>query len=141
MTTPRNTFCAALGQLYDATPKAVFAAIAVSLATAGDNYLGDVQGRLAEQWRMLYQAGLVAQAPPAAGLVQIAAPSITDELRLSGYVPYAPSQRAEDADSRSCMVMECPQCRHVGLLYRPWSKPGSYRAFAACPSCGHEFEF
>jgi hypothetical protein len=51
---------------YAYTPKAVFAAIAVSLATHGDPFNGEHGGPLAEvlrEWTILHQNGIVPQAP------------------------------------------------------------------------------
>jgi hypothetical protein len=62
-------------------------------------------------------------------------------LTMIGYTPGAPSQDAADIDGSVCAESTCTECGHVGLLYRPFRKPGSYRAFAICPECDHAEEF
>ena len=64
-----------------------------------------------------------------------------DYLELSGYQPKAPSYQAAAIDSQVCAESQCDECGHKGLDYRPFTKPGSYRAFAVCPECGEAVEF
>jgi hypothetical protein len=47
--------------IYDATPKAVFAAIAVSLATHGDPFNADPLLPILKEWEILHQNGIVPQ--------------------------------------------------------------------------------
>jgi hypothetical protein len=49
--------------LYDAIPKAVWAAIAVSALTVGGDYLEDAETRVRAEWEALYTAGIVPQKP------------------------------------------------------------------------------
>jgi hypothetical protein len=59
-----NEYADALGEpLYDAVPKAVFAAIAVSLVTCGGSYLEHAD-RILLEWAALYENGIVPQRPP-----------------------------------------------------------------------------
>ncbi len=54
---------------YANCPKSVFAAIAVSLATVGGDYLDEAAARILAEWRALYEAGIVEQKPPATPVV------------------------------------------------------------------------
>lgn len=59
-----NEYTDALGhEFLLATPKAVFAAIAVSSLTCFGEYLDDAKAMLVEEWWCLYQAGIVPQKP------------------------------------------------------------------------------
>lgn len=60
---------------------------------------------------------------------------------LTDYSRGAPSFEAEQADSTTCSGSQCPICSWNGLMYYPYTKPGSYRAFAVCPECGYTEEF
>jgi hypothetical protein len=51
--------------LYEAVPKAVFAAIAVSLATVGGDYLATANDAILAEWLTLHENGIVPQKPPA----------------------------------------------------------------------------
>ncbi len=51
-------------ELYEKTPKAVFAAIAISLATSGGERLDEAADVLIEEWLILHQNGIVPQKPP-----------------------------------------------------------------------------
>lgn len=51
------------GRLYDKCPKAVFAAVAVSLLTQGGDYLDEANLRILREWWALYLAGIVPQKP------------------------------------------------------------------------------
>jgi len=48
---------------YDRIPKAVLAAIAVSFATQGGDFLDEANERIFEEWQILYQSGIVSQKP------------------------------------------------------------------------------
>ena len=48
---------------YRHCPKAVFAAMAVSYASQGGEYLRTVQARLLNEWDLLHRAGIVKQKP------------------------------------------------------------------------------
>lgn len=60
------------------------------------------------------------------------------ELHFDGYEEYATHN---EIDLEACRSSSCPNCGHEGLSYRPFSKPGSYRAFACCSECGWFEEF
>lgn len=60
-----NEYAGELGKLYAQTPKAVFAAIAVSALTTGGDWLDEAQPRILKEWYALYRAGIVPQKPPA----------------------------------------------------------------------------
>lgn len=51
------------GAFYEQTPKAVFAAVAVSVLTIGGDYLDDAKNRVLKEWWVLYRAGIVPQKP------------------------------------------------------------------------------
>lgn len=60
-----NEYATAGGMdLYEACPKAVFAAMAVSSLTLGGDYLDEARSRLLKEWMVLYQQGIVKQSPP-----------------------------------------------------------------------------
>lgn len=48
---------------YDEIPKAVFAAIAVSALTCGGDHLEQADELINEEWKTLYEAGIVPQKP------------------------------------------------------------------------------
>lgn len=48
---------------YEETPKAVYAAIAVSLATRSGIELSEAERMIKEEWEALYDAGIVPQKP------------------------------------------------------------------------------
>lgn len=52
------------GKLYESCPKAVFAALAVSYASRGGDYLDGVSDLLLKEWWILYQNQIVPQKPP-----------------------------------------------------------------------------
>lgn len=60
---------------------------------------------------------------------------------LTDYQPKPPTPQAGLLDEGVCQRSRCPHCGHEGLIYRPFVRPGSYRAFAVCPACGHTDEF
>lgn len=51
-------------ELYEKIPKAVLAAIAVSYLSGGGDHLDKAQDELLEEWRVLYEGGIVPQKPP-----------------------------------------------------------------------------
>jgi hypothetical protein len=52
------------GELYDKTPKAVFAALAVSLfANDRGIVFSDLDNAILEEWKVLYEQGIVPQKP------------------------------------------------------------------------------
>lgn len=61
-----NAYAALLGGTYNAAPKAVLAAIAVSFATTGGDNPDVAEQAILDEWATLHQAGIVAQAPPKA---------------------------------------------------------------------------
>lgn len=61
-----NEYVAAVPRkVYEDTPKAVWAAIAISLATCGGDRLDDAARAVIHEWSMLNQNGIVPQAIPA----------------------------------------------------------------------------
>lgn len=58
-----NEYAAELGALYQAAPKAVLAAIAVSFATTGGDYIERAHAAVLREWWALYRAGIVPQKP------------------------------------------------------------------------------
>ena len=58
-----NGYADCLGELYAKTPKAVFAAVAVSTLTMGGDYLDEAKERLLNEWRILHENGIVPQKP------------------------------------------------------------------------------
>lgn len=61
-----NEYAHTLGLLYAQTPKAVFAAIAVSSMTRGGDHIEHAVNLILYEWGALYRAGIVPQAPPQA---------------------------------------------------------------------------
>jgi len=51
-------------KLYAQTPKAVFAAIAVSFATSGGSYQDHIDERILHEWGILLENKIVPQKPP-----------------------------------------------------------------------------
>ena len=70
-----NEYQRAFGRLYARTPKAVFAAVALSYANwAGGEEaptVADAVPRFLHEWQMLYENGIVWQKPPAAALAKV----------------------------------------------------------------------
>ena len=59
-----NKYSDVLGDIYDRTPKAVLAAIAVSLALRdAEDRFDKVEAVILEEWRILHQNGFVPQKP------------------------------------------------------------------------------
>jgi hypothetical protein len=58
-----NEYADALGKLFDKTPKAVLAAIAVSALTCGGDNLNDAKSLLAKEWEVLNLNGIIPQKP------------------------------------------------------------------------------
>jgi hypothetical protein len=61
---PMNEYAAALGGLYATTPKAVFAAVAVSVLTGCRDDLDEARELMVKEWRLLHGLGIIPQAPP-----------------------------------------------------------------------------
>jgi len=64
VTSPMNEYAAALGGLYATTPKAVFAAVAVSVLTGCRDDLEEARELMVKEWRLLHGLGIIPQAPP-----------------------------------------------------------------------------
>lgn len=64
----KNQYARAISRkLYDDTPKAVFAALAVSYITNRDNVeFEDIDAAVRDEWATLYANGIVPQRPPRA---------------------------------------------------------------------------
>lgn len=63
---------------------------------------------------------------------------------LSGYARGEPrwsNPANRHIDLQVCAGATCAVCRHQGLAWVPFVRPGSYRAFACCIACGHAEEF
>lgn len=60
-----NEYAEYLGPLFDDCPKSVLAAIAVSFITTGGDWPQLAQAGIVREWRILHQAGIVPQKPPA----------------------------------------------------------------------------
>ncbi len=58
-----NGYAASLDELFDKTPKAVLAAIAVSALTTGGDQIEHAKSRLAREWQILHDNGIVPQKP------------------------------------------------------------------------------
>ena len=65
-----NEYSHTLGRMYAETPKAVFAAIAVSFATAGGDAMDKAEENILREWTALWYSGVVSQKPPR--LVEVA---------------------------------------------------------------------
>ena len=59
----RNDYQDELGDLFDEIPKSVLAAIAVSALTDGGDCLDYAKRRVADEWRVLHENGIVDQKP------------------------------------------------------------------------------
>lgn len=57
-----NDYAELLDRLYSKTPKAVFAAIAVSALTRGD--LSNAKKEILAEWLVLHENGIIPQKPP-----------------------------------------------------------------------------
>ncbi len=67
---------------------------------------------------------------------------LTDLLASDELDGYRPAPAAYEAlDARGLADAACVRCRHEGLDYRGFTRPGSYRAFAVFPDCGSTQEF
>jgi len=51
--------------LYDAIPKAVLAAIAISYATGGGDWIEHAKERIVTEWNTLHENGIIPQSVPA----------------------------------------------------------------------------
>ena len=52
------------GKLFEVCPKAVFAALAVSYASRGGDFLDNVENKVLKEWWILYRNQIVPQKPP-----------------------------------------------------------------------------
>jgi hypothetical protein len=60
-----NEYAVYLGRLFEECPKTVLAAIAVSFASSGGDFLDQSEKIVAHEWQVLHENGIVPQAPPA----------------------------------------------------------------------------
>lgn len=58
-----NDYQRELGAMFDEMPKSVLAAIAVSAMTCGGDNLDEAKTLLANEWRILFDNGIVQQKP------------------------------------------------------------------------------
>jgi hypothetical protein len=58
-----NEYANVLGELYRQTPKAVLAAVVVSLLSNGGDEFEQVSGRFLAEWHTLHDNGIVPQPP------------------------------------------------------------------------------
>lgn len=58
-----NEYAAKLGKLLEECPKNVLAAIAVSVLSSGGDYLDLAAQRVAKEWDILHENGIVPQKP------------------------------------------------------------------------------
>lgn len=58
-----NEYAAQLGAMFDEMPKSVLAAIAVSALTCGGDYIEEAAARVAHEWAILNENGIVPQRP------------------------------------------------------------------------------
>jgi hypothetical protein len=56
--------CSVEQDTYEQTPKAVWAAIAVSALTTGGDFIEHADRRVRREWWVLYRNGIVPQKPP-----------------------------------------------------------------------------
>jgi hypothetical protein len=89
-----NEYVEVLGDLYDKTPKAVLAAIAVSALTNGGDELDEAQARLLAEWGALHANGIVPQ-PLRAAMMQ--------------------RFKAWEARGKQCVLLYCGDFDPVGL--------------------------
>ena len=59
----QNEYAEQLRGMYDDIPKAVLAAIAVSVLTCGGDHIEEAKSLIANEWKTLHQQGIVPQAP------------------------------------------------------------------------------
>lgn len=78
----RNEYADALGEVLDAAPKAVLAAIAVSGFTAGGDQIHLAKNAVLNEWRVLHLNGIVSQPPPKNLLAKY--PEPTEEMEKGG---------------------------------------------------------
>ena len=62
-----NNYQQAFGDLYRQTPKAVFAAIVWSYTSSGGDVPENAIQNFLEEWKILYEQGIVPQKPPTNG--------------------------------------------------------------------------
>lgn len=56
-----NLYTSSLGRLFDAIPKTVIGAVAVSFGTTGGDCLEEAAYRIAKEWGVLHSQGIVSQ--------------------------------------------------------------------------------
>ena len=59
-----NAYADELGEFFEKTPKAVFAALASSFIRMHHGFYGDVEKELWKEWQILNQNGIIPQKPP-----------------------------------------------------------------------------
>ena len=74
-----NCYAGQLGMMFDEIPKTVLAAIAVSALTSGGDELEHAAARVAEEWGILHDNGIVSQKPGKFARAAIAKASQTHE--------------------------------------------------------------
>lgn len=67
--------------------------------------------------------------------------ALTLDMATAGYRRGAPRSAGAAIDAEVCSDSRCEQCGHLGLSYVPFTKSGSYVAYAVCPTCGYATEF
>ena len=64
------------------------------------------------------------------------------DMQSAGYRRGVPARSPYTAiDAEVCAESRCEQCGQLGLSYVPFTKSGSYVAYAHCPNCGKASEF
>lgn len=64
----RNEYQSSIGDLFEKTPKSVFAALAVSFAARlNEDNIDSARAFLISEWSALHVAGIIPQKPPKAG--------------------------------------------------------------------------
>lgn len=72
-----NEYAAELGPLFEDMPKAVLAAIAVSMASGGGSDMDAARAQIADEWRILHRNGIVPQKPSKSAVAML--PTHDDE--------------------------------------------------------------
>lgn len=60
-----NQYAEQFGQQYAKIPKSVFAAVAFSFASSGGDHMGEGVKRFTDEWKILFENGIVQQKPRA----------------------------------------------------------------------------
>jgi len=58
-----NNYVDVIPKMFERTPKTVFAAIAISLASSGGDHMDDINEKLLYEWYLLWTNGIVPQRP------------------------------------------------------------------------------